>query len=472
LLGQCCIHQHEAVEAELREPPVATGDHASVESSEPYFHSNRSTPRSRQGAAAAAGGAAGGTALPEPSRGNDAAARRPKAAGAPPGGGAAAGQPGEGGIAPESSGEERRYLIDNSILKIQGPPGVAYRYTKRKTDKVKQDVQTTVAKWGEVVVGVDQGDGWLKVGQYYLPMIYEGTPVITPIDVSSAAAAGGSAAGGAVAGGAVPSPGAKATASRLAPPSNAVGSKASSPAKQQQPPHIPGPPSPTVTTEPPAPTAPATAALVSAPAMPPQPAEEPPSNSTEPTPPPTVTAPVVAAPPLAATVVPKSTSTEVQERKLGVQTDGDGASKSDEPMLSTPSTVALSPPALGEAASPIAEPSLQLTVAARVASWPLQPSVGTWLQARPTAAKAKKAAAAREEEKPMETLKAAEASGEVFQHLPSVGTWLFPLPASDRKHAATATTAASSEPSGLEADAAESKLIGDDALKLKEAALS
>ncbi|CAE8650227.1 unnamed protein product, partial [Polarella glacialis] len=33
--------------------------------------------------------------------------------------------------------------------------------------------------WGEVMNGTDEGDGWLKVGRYFLPMIINGTPVLT-----------------------------------------------------------------------------------------------------------------------------------------------------------------------------------------------------------------------------------------------------------------------------------------------------
>jgi len=33
--------------------------------------------------------------------------------------------------------------------------------------------------WGTTVAGVDQGDGWLKVGDQYLPMSINGTQVLT-----------------------------------------------------------------------------------------------------------------------------------------------------------------------------------------------------------------------------------------------------------------------------------------------------
>jgi len=77
-----------------------------------------------------------------------------------------------------------RYMIDNSILQIPSRPGVAYRYTKSETDKVKNEAGP--AKWGDIVDGIDEGDGWLKVGQYYLPMTYRGIPVITAVQDSGA----------------------------------------------------------------------------------------------------------------------------------------------------------------------------------------------------------------------------------------------------------------------------------------------
>lgn len=76
-----------------------------------------------------------------------------------------------------SSPKATPYMVDNSILQIEKRPGVAYRYSKREGDKVRSEP----AKWGEIVEGVDEGDGWLKVGQFYLPMTYQGSPVITPV---------------------------------------------------------------------------------------------------------------------------------------------------------------------------------------------------------------------------------------------------------------------------------------------------
>jgi len=70
-----------------------------------------------------------------------------------------------------------RYIVDNSILKIENRPGVAYRYSKKESDKVR--AEPGPAKWGAIVEGIDEGDGWLKVGKFYLPMKYNGIPVVT-----------------------------------------------------------------------------------------------------------------------------------------------------------------------------------------------------------------------------------------------------------------------------------------------------
>jgi len=79
-------------------------------------------------------------------------------------------------------GEEqqvRSYLIDNSILQVKGRPGIAYRHSKLDSDKVGKEVTATT--WGDIVQGIDEGDGWLKVGQYYLPMTFNGVPIVTQV---------------------------------------------------------------------------------------------------------------------------------------------------------------------------------------------------------------------------------------------------------------------------------------------------
>jgi len=90
--------------------------------------------------------------------------------------------------AERTSARTSSYMVDNSVLQIEHRPGVAFRYTKREADKVKSE--RGPAKWGEIVQGIDEGDGWLKVGKYYLPMMYQGVPVVTPVsDVESSSEA-------------------------------------------------------------------------------------------------------------------------------------------------------------------------------------------------------------------------------------------------------------------------------------------
>ncbi|CAE8659720.1 unnamed protein product, partial [Polarella glacialis] len=72
----------------------------------------------------------------------------------------------------EVSGE--RYLVDNSQLQANSV-GLGFR-SKKQLDQL---VASKTAIWGEVMNGTDEGDGWLKVGRYFLPMIINGTPVLT-----------------------------------------------------------------------------------------------------------------------------------------------------------------------------------------------------------------------------------------------------------------------------------------------------
>lgn len=76
------------------------------------------------------------------------------------------------------SGSPGRFLVDNSVLQIHGRTGIRYRYSKCMKDKVRSE---NPAFWGEVVQGVDEGDDWLRVGRYYLPMRYQGIQVLTPV---------------------------------------------------------------------------------------------------------------------------------------------------------------------------------------------------------------------------------------------------------------------------------------------------
>jgi len=68
------------------------------------------------------------------------------------------------------------WLISNKQLKAN-TRGLAYRSAK---DNSK--VRNAVAAWGSTVPGVDTGDGWLKVGEWYLPMAVDGHATIVHTD--------------------------------------------------------------------------------------------------------------------------------------------------------------------------------------------------------------------------------------------------------------------------------------------------
>jgi len=64
------------------------------------------------------------------------------------------------------------YLISNKELKAN-TRGLAYRSAK---DNSK--VRNAVASWGSTVPGLDTGDGWLKVGDWFLPMVVDGNATV------------------------------------------------------------------------------------------------------------------------------------------------------------------------------------------------------------------------------------------------------------------------------------------------------
>ncbi|CAK0853637.1 unnamed protein product [Prorocentrum cordatum] len=67
------------------------------------------------------------------------------------------------------------FLVDNSALKAT-TDGIAYRLSKQEEHRTNEK-----AAWGTVVLGVDQGDGWLLVGSRYLPFHLKGATVLTPL---------------------------------------------------------------------------------------------------------------------------------------------------------------------------------------------------------------------------------------------------------------------------------------------------
>eukprot|EP00929_Paragymnodinium_shiwhaense_P119842 TRINITY_DN91753_c0_g1_i1.p1 TRINITY_DN91753_c0_g1~~TRINITY_DN91753_c0_g1_i1.p1 ORF type:complete len:525 (-),score=157.88 TRINITY_DN91753_c0_g1_i1:82-1656(-) len=69
---------------------------------------------------------------------------------------------------------DEAYLVDNSVLKSTDN-AVLYRISKQLDDK---DPTGTSALFGSTVYGTDEGDGWLKVGNRYLPINIRGSPVL------------------------------------------------------------------------------------------------------------------------------------------------------------------------------------------------------------------------------------------------------------------------------------------------------
>jgi len=67
----------------------------------------------------------------------------------------------------------QEYFVDNSQLQSEAA-FLAYRLNKRMEDK---DEEHLVA-YGSTVHGIDEGDGWLRVGNRFLPMMVRGVHVL------------------------------------------------------------------------------------------------------------------------------------------------------------------------------------------------------------------------------------------------------------------------------------------------------
>merc|ERR1719444_274903 len=85
-----------------------------------------------------------------------------------------------GSSAPAAPAVLCKFKVDPSKLdaKAQKRPGLAYRSAKSEADKVKGGSHPSPAKFGDIVEGVDEGDGWVRVGEYFLPMMCKGVPVL------------------------------------------------------------------------------------------------------------------------------------------------------------------------------------------------------------------------------------------------------------------------------------------------------
>eukprot|EP00416_Gambierdiscus_australes_P023362 CAMPEP_0171077718 /NCGR_PEP_ID=MMETSP0766_2-20121228/14206_1 /TAXON_ID=439317 /ORGANISM="Gambierdiscus australes, Strain CAWD 149" /LENGTH=524 /DNA_ID=CAMNT_0011534797 /DNA_START=69 /DNA_END=1643 /DNA_ORIENTATION=- len=76
-----------------------------------------------------------------------------------------------------------RFLVDNSKLRAN-TRGLSFRRTK---DNEARD-QRTIAIWGSEVMGLDEGDGWVKVGDCFLPMLLKDVPILRSMEAEASQA--------------------------------------------------------------------------------------------------------------------------------------------------------------------------------------------------------------------------------------------------------------------------------------------
>lgn len=69
---------------------------------------------------------------------------------------------------------EKLFLVYNAELAAR-TNGLGYRVNKFKKHK---DTRVPGPRWGTTIRGVDQGDGWVRVGDRYLPVKLHGQPVL------------------------------------------------------------------------------------------------------------------------------------------------------------------------------------------------------------------------------------------------------------------------------------------------------
>eukprot|EP00434_Breviolum_minutum_P037355 symbB.v1.2.033119.t1/scaffold4071.1/size45255/6 len=74
--------------------------------------------------------------------------------------------------------EERKtqsFRVDNGFLKAD-----SIGLGLRKSKDMKDLLPNAVAPWGSRLTGLDEGDGWLRVGSGFLPFFVSGIPVLSP----------------------------------------------------------------------------------------------------------------------------------------------------------------------------------------------------------------------------------------------------------------------------------------------------
>jgi len=81
-------------------------------------------------------------------------------------------------IRPVKAGKDKdkcvEYVVDNTELQADAP-GVAYRFSCRLDDR---DEKRPVASWGTIITAEDASDGWVKVGDRFLPLEVNGCKVL------------------------------------------------------------------------------------------------------------------------------------------------------------------------------------------------------------------------------------------------------------------------------------------------------
>jgi len=83
-----------------------------------------------------------------------------------------------GSFAYKASDCEREYFVDNRWFQ-GGGDRLEWRRSMILHD-IEKRPKIPAPEWGSTVRGVNRGFGWLQVGDYYLPMLMDGVPVLTP----------------------------------------------------------------------------------------------------------------------------------------------------------------------------------------------------------------------------------------------------------------------------------------------------
>merc|ERR1719238_790337 len=73
----------------------------------------------------------------------------------------------------EVEASEALYLVDNSVMMAK-TRGLAYRRSKQMDDRDG----AALAPWGTQVRGIDQRDGWIKLGSRFLPAVVNGIRIL------------------------------------------------------------------------------------------------------------------------------------------------------------------------------------------------------------------------------------------------------------------------------------------------------